>query len=122
MTIKNPEKFVAGLWDWGCLDNCFPGKIKVTDIDGLVERKGHFLVLETKSPGVPIPLGQQIMFKNLQRSGLFTIVVVWGNTNQPQEMQVYYSNGKVSEKKPANMATFKQVVSWWNHHLEYREA
>lgn len=118
MTIQNPEKFVAGLWDWGMLDPCFPGKIKVTDIDGLVERKGHFLVLETKSPGVTIPLGQEIMFKRLQQSRMFTVVVVWGKTNQPQEMQIFYPNGLTSEKKPADMEMFKKVVSWWNTQVE----
>ena len=67
MTIKNLEAFVENLWDWGFLDECFPGtRIRVTDIDGLVERNGHFLLIEAKSPGKDIPTGQRILFDRLE--------------------------------------------------------
>lgn len=118
MTIRNEQAFLAGVWDWGCLDDCFPGKMKITDIDGFFERKGKFLVLETKQPGAPIPKGQEIMFKNMQRTGLFTVLIVWGTKNDPKEMQVYYPSGIISEKKPADMETFQKMVSWWFQQVE----
>jgi len=34
--------------DWGFLDNSFSGKIRVSDIDGIVEVNGHLLILEWK--------------------------------------------------------------------------
>jgi hypothetical protein len=41
MTINKLDAYVAGLWDWVCLDGCFGDtKIRPTDIDGLVERRG----------------------------------------------------------------------------------
>lgn len=118
MTIRNEKAFLEGIWDWGCLDDCFPGKMKITDIDGFFERKGKFLVLETKQPGVTVPLGQEIMFKNMQRTGLFTVIVVWGEKNNPVEIQVYYSDGSISKKKPADIYKFKEIVSWWYCQVE----
>ena len=53
MTINDPVKFCAGLWDWGILNGCFGDTlIKPTDIDGFVERNGKFLFFETKSPPI----------------------------------------------------------------------
>lgn len=113
MTIRNIDSFVSSLWDWGMLDDCFPGtKIKVTDIDGAVERRGKFLILETKKKGVPVPVAQQIMFERFQETGLFTVVVVWGDKNQAEEMQVYYPQYK-TEKKAATNEDLKNVVKWW---------
>ncbi len=99
VTINDPKKFVAGLWDWGCLDSCFPGRMKVTDIDGFLERNSKFLVLETKGKGVPVPKGQEIMFKNMQKTGLFTVVIVWGEPGSPSEMQVIYPTHSQKRKR-----------------------
>jgi hypothetical protein len=118
MTIMNPEKFMEGIWDWGILDNCFPGGMKVSDIDGFFERKRNFLVFECKSPGVPIPKGQQISFDNMVKTGLFTVILIWGTRNNPQEIQVFYANGKVSKKKPATLEDLRKVVSWWYTQIE----
>lgn len=118
MTIRNPTSFMEGFWDWGMLDNCFSGNVKVSDIDGIIERRNSFLVIETKKPGVPIPKGQEIMFKSLQKLEKFTVVVVWGMKNNPVEMQVYYPNGQISEKKPADVNKFKDFVAWWYAEVE----
>jgi hypothetical protein len=112
MTIRNEKAFLEGFWDWGMLDSCFPGRIKVSDIDGIVQRGNSFLVLETKKPGVLVPKGQEIMFKAMQQKG-FTILILWGTQNNPVEMQVYYPNGQISKKKPADVNKFKEIVSWW---------
>ncbi len=86
MTIRNTDHFMSQLWDWGLLDKCFsPTKIKATDIDGFIERNKKFLVIETKSHNAIVPLGQQIMFNNMIETGLFTILVIWGEANQPEK-------------------------------------
>jgi hypothetical protein len=117
MTIRDVEKFLAGIWDWGFLDQCFEGtKIRVTDIDGFVERNGKFLVLETKQKGVAIPNGQRIMFENMQKTGLFTSVILWGQKNAVEDMQVYYSTQK-TPKKAASNEDFQRLVNWWFNHV-----
>ena len=94
MTIKNLDKFIAGLWDWAILDGCFGNtQISPTDFDGFVERHGKCLILEAKSPGVSIPVGQMRAFKTLIGTGIFTIIIVWGEKNKPQEIQVMTRRG-----------------------------
>jgi hypothetical protein len=113
MTIRDPIKFMEGFWDWGFLDNSLPGKIKVSDIDGIVEINGKFLILETKNYGAAIPIGQKIMYEKLWKTGLFTIVYLWGEKSFVEEMQVLYPGGKNSPKKSATNDDFKKVVEWW---------
>ena len=114
MTIRDKEKYIDNLWDWGFLDDCFGNtKIKVTDIDGAVERWGNFLIIETKLPGNEIPKGQQIMFDAMVNSGLFTIVYLWGENNQPRKMRVAGPQGddlytNISEEDVLNV-----VRSWF---------
>ena len=113
MTINNPEKFVAGLWDWGTLDGCFGDtKIMPTDLDGFVERNGKFLVLETKAPGVEVKRGQQLTFERLVSTGVFTVVLVWGDTNKPCRVTVM-TRQTTREYTAADMGTLRWIVSSW---------
>lgn len=113
MTINDPVKYCAGLWDWSILDGCFGDtKIKPTDVDGFVERNGKFLWLETKSPGVEIPTGQQITFDALMKTGIFTVFVIWGDTNSPKEIQVMTYLGKCL-KKACDLNGLRDLVSRW---------
>lgn len=87
MTIRNMNSFISSLWDWSILDGCFGNtKIGVSDIDGVVERNGHTLFLETKRPNVPIPLGQHVMFDTWRKTGFATVIVIFGQADNPQHM------------------------------------
>jgi hypothetical protein len=113
MAIRNPEKFLAGFWDWDDVSALLPGKMKVSDIDGFVEVNGSFLILETKTPGVPIPLGQKIAYERLQKTKLFTVLYLWGEKGAVEEMQVLYADGSTSPKRSATNEDFNKVVQWW---------
>jgi len=113
MTIRNMEKFASSIWDWGILDGCFGDtRIKPTDIDGCIERNGHSLFIETKGPGVPVPDGQVIMFRNWVKTGVISVLVIWGETNKPQEMMMYTFWGEKS-KRPIDLDGLKKAVSSW---------
>lgn len=113
MTIRNLDKYIEGLWDWAILDGCFgQTKIKPTDIDGCVERNGYTLFIEAKRPGVPIPKGQEIMFKNWVKTGAISVMVVWGETSKPQHMQVF-SPFAIEDKKPITLDDFRDRVAAW---------
>lgn len=45
--------------DWGDLIECFPRRIRPTDIDGMVEINGRFLFLEQKQAGAGPDEGQR---------------------------------------------------------------
>jgi hypothetical protein len=113
MTIQNPDAFVASMWNWAVLRGCF-GKTRIepTDIDGLVERRGYFLTLETKLPNVPVKQGQDLMFRARVRTGKDTVVVVWGHPGKPQKARIYATNG-VSRDFPCNMTVLRELVSRW---------
>ena len=115
MTIINPERYLEGIWDWAILDGCFGDtKIKPTDIDGFVERWGHFLVIETKHPGASVPQGQRMTFNALREIGVFTIIVVWGISGVVKYMEVLYPPPiQPTPKKPADISDLRKVVRWW---------
>ena len=86
--LNHPETFYGsppagydGLFDWDFLKKagCFGDtNIEPMDLDGIVERKGRFLVFETKNPGVEIPKGQEITLRALARTELFTVFLIQG--------------------------------------------
>lgn len=68
----------ADRWPLGIFDDALGGKASMTDIDGIVERKGRFLALEFKRPGANLPSGQQIFLARLACLPEFTVFIVWG--------------------------------------------
>lgn len=115
MTIQNPEAFMDGVWDWGILSGCFGNtQISPTDIDGFVERKGKFLILETKAPGVEVKRGQEITFEALVKFAGAVVIVIWGNRDNPERIKVYSQkepNGK--EYADADVSKLRWLVSSW---------
>jgi len=114
MTIRNKEVFIDNLWDWGFLDDCFGNtRIRVTDVDGLVERKGHFLLMETKSPGKDIPRGQAILFDALASQPNWHVLVIWGEPNAPVSAQVWGCRPMM-----ADMAKIREIVRRWYQYAD----
>ncbi len=119
--IRNLENFVDNLWPWDVFNDCFinsDGKhsgIAFSDLDGIVERKGDFIVVEGKGIGVSIPPGQRRMFWHLVNTGRFTIVILWGEPGIPTEYEVFtYSNGPTtSGKQKCNLEQIKQLIKNW---------
>lgn len=93
MTIKYPEKFESaapagfdGKFDWDFLLPAFaPTKIEPMDWDAVIERKGRFLVFETKSGELPIPQGQIIALEAAAKTGFFTIIIL--RAKSPPDIQ-----------------------------------
>jgi hypothetical protein len=78
--IRSVASFMRSLPDWTEFNTCFePSRIRISDIDGIVERNGHFLVLDLKHPNATLNQGQSILYRQLAKKG-FTVVVVFGTT------------------------------------------
>lgn len=75
------------------LNNTLENNIRVSDIDGVIERNGNLFVLETKSPGASVPLGQKIMFENMWKAGYAHILILWGEDNKYTRAR-YYKRGE----------------------------
>lgn len=116
MTIHNLDAYIAALWDWGFLDECFGNtRIRVSDLDGIVERNGWFLVIEAKSPGKDIPRGQRRLFKALVNKE-FSVLVIWGEANKPQHLQIWYPHRAVPEVQvKASVEDIQDIVRRWFH-------
>ena len=111
MTINDPVAFCAGLWDWSILNGCFGDtKIKVSDIDGCIERNGKTLMFETKAPDVEIPFGQALMYKALAKTS--TVMIVWGTKNDPVKLRIMYGDA-CRDYDPCDLELFREKVSRW---------
>ena len=96
MTIRSFKNLEANTWDWAVFSGCFgSSKMSVSDLDGIIERRGNFLVIETKLPGVPISMGQSILFSHLSEVPGFTVIVVWGNPGKAEKMMRWPDGGKI---------------------------
>jgi len=88
VTILYPKRFEEaaaagfdGIFDWDFLLPAFePTKIAPMDWDAVIERRGSFLVFETKQPGASIPDGQRYALEAAVRTGNFTIIILFAKT------------------------------------------
>ena len=90
MTIHYPDRFKAakpagfdGVFEWDFLIPAFQTVnplITPMDFDCVVERKGHFLIFETKDFNVPIDRGQIISLESITHPKDCTVIVLRGKT------------------------------------------
>lgn len=99
----------------GSFDDCFPGAIAMSDVDGVVEIGGRFLFLEWKAQGGSVQTGQRIMFEQLTAlSRKITVIVVSGH---PRDMIIesvqVFSGGKAQAPEPCNFGGLKSRIAAW---------
>jgi len=117
-TIRNPELFdrcpaagFDGIFDWSWTDGCFGGRITPMDFDGVIERKGNFLVFESKTSGAKVPKGQLITLKQLWKMSRFTICFIWGK-KYPEKAQFIYPGNPYS-KEYRGVKLIKEKTRQW---------
>jgi hypothetical protein len=108
VTIQSVKAFVDAPWDWACLRGCFPRGISPTDIDGLVEIKGRFLLIEAKGRGKAVGDGQRYTFNRLAGLPQWTVLVVRGDPGRPVDVAVW-----PRQPFPADLERFRAVVKDW---------
>lgn len=95
---------------------CFPGKIAMTDIDGLVEVGGHFMLLEWKRLdwSGELPTGQRILFERLTRHTGIKVVIVQGD---PETMFtsrcLVFEGGFPGAWQEIDLETLKRRMKAW---------
>lgn len=95
-------------------DECFPGRIAMTDLDGIVEINGQALILEGKGDHVPLPVGQRLMFERLTAAGLIAgfVVEIDAETMAVTSLLEIH-RGKWSAKRAATLADLKTRIRTW---------
>lgn len=124
-TIKHPATFdrylpigFDGVFDWSWTQGHLgQGKITPMDFDGVVERKGNFIVFETKGQDVPIPQGQLMTLEAAYRLGVFTILMVQGKSS-PEFAQAWcqpgFHNGmRMTRQAPTDSNRLGVFVGKW---------
>jgi hypothetical protein len=86
-----------------------------SNVDGICERKGRFLVMEWKRPKETVSVGQKMLLQSLAALPNFIVLIIIGNTDeqtvidkfylvQPQGRCIHVGNG---------FDSFKQYYSEW---------
>lgn len=70
------------------------GKRVPSNIDMMMERRGHFLIGEWKRDNEKISIGQQILLKQLARVSKFTVIVINGNTDDGMVIKKFWQLNK----------------------------
>ena len=99
---------------FGEFDDCFPGNIKMSDVDGIVEMcGGYFLLVEWKTVK-SVTQGQEILLKNFSVNSPKQIsVVIYGGPGWVSAIR-YWSQGKDSDWRDLDMEGLKQFFCNWS--------
>jgi hypothetical protein len=120
--IHNPDRFRDSLWDWCFLNGCFGRtNIKVSDVDGVVERNGQILFIEGKPPGFVPSDGQFRLWRGLAGRGIY-VLVLWGRAEDackptlktPAHVMVWKpGNPEPSPKQETRVEPVRRWVEKW---------
>ncbi len=129
-TILHPETFrnspsigFDGAVDWYWVNDAFEGSaISPMDIDGVIERHGNFLIIESKGHGVPVPKGQMITLERFYAFGCVTVLFVWGK-NVPRHYRIWCATRFIDGLKHEEIyectgESLTTLVRQWREHAE----
>ena len=85
-----------------------------SNVDGILERNGQFLILEWKRPGEKVSEGQRIMLQALAAKPSFMVVIIYGNTDNETVIDSYWL--LTPEGKP-----YKRGIGFESFKTFYRE-
>lgn len=91
------------------------GKVLPSNLDMVLERKGHFLFGEWKRDGEKISKGQEILLKALSGLPKATVLVINGDTENGMRVERFWkvlSNGQCIECGKGLIA-FKDYITEW---------
>jgi hypothetical protein len=91
------------------------GKILPSNVDMVLERKGHFLFGEWKRDGEKISKGQEILLKALSGLPKTTVLVINGDSDDGMRVERFWkvlSNGQCIECGKGLIA-FKDYITEW---------
>ena len=91
------------------------GKVVPSNVDMVLERKGHFLFGEWKRDGEKISKGQEILLKALSGLPKTTVLVVSGDTDNGMRVERFWkvlSNSQCIECGKGLIA-FKNYITEW---------
>jgi hypothetical protein len=86
-----------------------------SNVDGICERKGKFLVMEWKRPDEKVSKGQEILLKAMAKMSNFIVVIIYGDTEFDTKIDKFYlvnQNGSCSHIG-SGFDSFKAYYQQW---------
>lgn len=77
----------------------------MSNLDGIVERRGHLLFLEWKSPGAPLRTGQRLLLEHLSTRQKVTVYLVEGPTQERKIAMLRVTVYKYGTAAPERLMT-----------------
>ena len=102
-----------GLRDFRWVADALPGRVAPMDLDCVLERRGHVLIIELKPGGAPLPLGQRLTLKNFARMPDIDVWVVWEQADGKVEAGVLDRNGNVVFVESMTVRALNLRVTKW---------
>jgi hypothetical protein len=108
----------AELWDWTPFNDCFGDSgIRISDIDGIVERNGLFLMLDGKRVGRrgerAISNGQRRLYTQFANKGGHVLVFHGQPPITVQWLRQWLPGGEFIQERACDLAGMRTVVAEW---------
>jgi len=93
--------------------DCLPGKIAMTDVDGIVEIGGNMLLLEWKDHQ-ELSTGQRLLFKRMTRSSPATVLIVEGDAEfmTVDSVRIVW-NGTIEQPQYLDLEGLRKMIRQW---------
>ena len=114
MLMRNPD---AAHTDFEDLLGLLPSNPKFlpSNVDGIAERNGKFLVMEWKRPNEKISKGQEFLLKALAKTPNFVVIIIIGDTNNGMNIEKFYYLQPMGKNVLIGTSTqeFKDYYTFW---------
>jgi hypothetical protein len=114
MLMRNPE---ARHTDYEDLLGLIPSNSKFlpSNVDGIAERNGKFLIMEWKRPNERISKGQELLLKALAKLPNFVVIIIIGNTDNGMNVEKFYYLQPIGKNVLIGTSTqeFKDYYTFW---------
>lgn len=103
--------------DYECFRGIIPSSpnFMPSNIDGIIERHGNFMVFEWKRPGEKFNKGQEILLRALAKTDHFIVVIMCGDTDNGLNFDHCWLLNNKGEpyKKYTTFEEFKEFFKLW---------
>lgn len=115
--MKAMRSLIASHVDYGDFVGLIPQNPHFcpSDLDGIAERNGHFLIMEWKRPGEKMSEGQKRLLAALAANTRFMVIVIIGNTDNGTNIQEFWQYTQDGKPFKAGMGfeSFKEFYRMW---------
>jgi hypothetical protein len=90
-------------------------KFLPSNVDGIAERNGKFLVMEWKRPNERISKGQEFLLKALAKTPNFVVIIIIGDTDNGMNIERFYYLQPIGKNVLIGTSTqeFKDYYTFW---------